>query len=241
MTERLYYDDAYTTQFEANVTQTRAIDGHTAVALDRSFFYPTSGGQAHDLGTLNGVPVIDVQVDDDGVVWHILGRAAKLENPVSGEIDWQRRYDHMQQHAGQHLLSQAFFHKLGLETVSVHFGEAFSTLDLDVEEISAEQLTTVEDYANAIVWENRPIYTYFVADADLASIPLRRPPKVTGQIRIVEIEQFDWSACGGTHVQRTGEIGVVALLRTEKIRRQTRVHFLCGGRVVRRCVGGRTR
>ncbi|MBI1294494.1 hypothetical protein GC175_06010 [bacterium] len=232
MTERLYYNDAYTTHFEANVTQSRVIDGHTAVALDRSFFYPTSGGQAHDLGTLNSVPVIDVQVDDDGVVWHVLGRAAKLENPVSGEINWLRRYDHMQQHTGQHLLSQAFFHELGLETVSVHFGDAFSTLDLDVEDLSTAQLAAVENYTNAVVWENRPIYTYFVADADLASISLRRPPKVTGQIRIVEIEQFDWSACGGTHVRRTGEIGVVALLRTEKIRRQTRVHFLCGGRVV---------
>lgn len=232
MTERLYFDDAYTTKFEADVIQSRAINGHTAVALDRSFFYPTSGGQAHDLGTLNGVPVIDVLVEDDGAVWHVLGRAAKLENPVVGEIDWPRRYDHMQQHAGQHLLSQAFFHELGIETLSVHFGDAFSTLDLDVEELSAAQLATVEEYANAVVWENRPIYTYFVTDADLGSIPLRRPPKVTGQIRIVEIEQFDWSACGGTHVQRTGEIGVVALLRTEKIRRQTRVHFLCGRRVV---------
>ncbi|MCB0114743.1 MAG: alanyl-tRNA editing protein, partial [Caldilineaceae bacterium] len=152
MTERLYFDDAYTTQFEGNVTQSRAINGHSAVALDRSFFYPTSGGQPHDLGTLNGVPVIDVQVDDDGVVWHVLGQAA-LENPVLGEIDWQRRYDHMQQHSGQHLLSQAFFHKLGLETVSVHFGDDDSTLDLDVEDLNAEQLAAVEDFANAVIWE----------------------------------------------------------------------------------------
>lgn len=232
MTERLYYDDAYVTRFEANVTQTKAIDGHTAVALNRSCFYPTSGGQPHDLGTLNGVPVIDVQVDDVGVVWHVLGKTTTLEDPVTGEIDWRRRYDHMQQHAGQHLLSQAFFHEFKMETVSVHFGDDYSTLDLDVEDLSAAQLAAVEAYANAIVWENRPIYHYWVTDAELGSIPLRRPPKVTGQIRIVEIEQFDWSACGGTHVQRTGEIGVVALLRTEKIRRQTRVYFLCGGRVL---------
>ncbi|MEZ4834469.1 MAG: DHHA1 domain-containing protein [Caldilineaceae bacterium] len=213
------------------MTQSRAINGHSAVALDRSFFYPTSGGQPHDLGTLNGVPVIDVQVDDDGVVWHVLGQAA-LENPVLGEIDWQRRYDHMQQHSGQHLLSQAFFHKLGLETVSVHFGDDDSTLDLDVEDLNAEQLAAVEDFANAVIWENRPIRHYWVTDAELDQIPLRRPPKVTGRIRIVEIEQFDWSACGGTHVRATGEIGAIALLRTEKMRRQTRVHFLCGGRVL---------
>ncbi len=232
MTERLYFDDAYTVQFEANVVHTSTHDGHAAVALDRSFFYPTSGGQPHDLGTLNGVAVIDVQADDDGVVWHVLGEDVHLESPVTGEVVWSRRYDHMQQHSGQHLLSQAFFHVLQMETVSVHFGESVSTLDLDVEEIGDEQLFAVEAYANEIVWRNLPIRCYTVGDADIAQIPLRRPPKVTGEIRIVEIEQYDWSACGGTHVRRTGEIGAIALLRTEKIRRQTRVHFVCGGRVI---------
>jgi alanyl-tRNA synthetase len=232
MTERLYYDDAYTTHFDARVIGTMNIDGHPGVVLDRSFFYPTSGGQQHDLGLLNKIPVVDVQVTSEGDVCHILANPLPLGAKVSGEIDWPRRYDHMQQHSGQHLFSQAFYHVLGLETVSVHFGEPICTLDLDAEDLTAAQLIAVEDHANTIVWENRPIYHYWITDAELASVPLRRPPKVSGQIRIVEIEGYDWSACGGTHVRRTGEIGVIALLRVEKIRRQSRVHFLCGRRVL---------
>jgi alanyl-tRNA synthetase len=232
MTERLYYDDAYITHFEARVLGMASLDGRSAVLLNRTFFYPTSGGQQHDRGTLNGIPVVDVQVAPEGDIYHLLAKPLPPAAEVSGEIDWPRRYDHMQQHSGQHLLSQAFYHILGLETVSVHFGEPFCTLDLDIEDISPAQLVAVEEHANAILWENRPIYHYWITDAELGSVPLRRPPKVSGKIRIVEIEAYDWSACGGTHVRRTGEIGMIALLRVEKMRRQSRVHFLCGRRVL---------
>lgn len=232
MTERLYYDDAYTTHFEARVMATMSLNGHPGVLLDRTFFYPTSGGQQHDRGALNGVPVVDVQVTPDGNICHLLAKPLPPGAEVSGEIDWPRRYDHMQQHSGQHLLSQAFYHVLSAETVSVHFGEPICTLDLDSEEITPAQLVAVEEHANAILWENRPIYHYWITDAELGSVPLRRPPQVSGKIRIVEIEGYDWSACGGTHVRRSGEIGAIALLRVEKMRRQSRVHFLCGWRVL---------
>lgn len=232
MGKRLYYDDAYTTAFEAKVVGTAHVDGRLAVLLDHSFFYPTSGGQQHDLGRLNNAAVIDVQINAEGEVLHVLAHPLAAGTQVSGQVDWERRYDHMQQHSGQHLLSQAFFHLLEVETLSVHFGEPVCTLDLDVEELSQVQLTTVEDHVNAMIWENRPIYHYWITAADLERVPLRRPPKVSDNIRIVEIEGYDWSACGGTHVRRTGEIGAIALLRTEKIRRRCRVHFLCGGRVL---------
>ena len=138
----------------------------------------------------------------------------------------------MQQHSGQHLLSQAFDRLLGLETVSVHFGDELCTLDLAGESLVPQELEAVERHANEIVWENRAIRAYAVTDAELANVPLRRAPKVTGKIRIVEIDGYDWSACGGTHVMGTGSIGPLALLRVERSRGNSRVHFVCGARAV---------
>ncbi|MFZ1756741.1 MAG: DHHA1 domain-containing protein [Caldilineaceae bacterium] len=245
MTSRLYYTDAYLASFTARVTERTAVDGHPAVRLDRSAFYPTSGGQAHDTGTLNGVAVVDVRVADDGGVLHLLAAplgedAGGEAGEVTGVVDWPRRFDHMQQHSGQHLLSQAFDRLLGLETVSVHFGDELCTIDLVGETLAADGLAAVERHANEIVWENRPIRAYEVTDAQLASIPLRRAPKVTGQIRIVEIDGYDWSACGGTHVASTGSIGPIALLRVERSKssplassgQRSRVYFICGARAV---------
>ena len=233
MTTRLYYADAYLTSFTARVTERAEVDGHPAVRLDRSAFYPTSGGQAHDTGRLDSVAVIDVRVAEDGGVLHLL--AAPLPEgagEVSGVIDWQRRFDHMQQHSGQHLLSQAFDRLLGLETVSVHFGDDLCTLDLAGESFDMDGLAAVERHVNEFVWENRAIRAYEVSDAELASVPLRRAPKVTGKIRIVEIADYDWSACGGTHVAVTGSIGPIALLRVERSRGNSRVYFVCGARAV---------
>ncbi len=233
MTDRPYYDDAYTTDFEATVLETFTHEGHPAVRLDRSFFYPTSGGQPHDLGTLDGVAVTNVTVGSRGEVIHTLAEPLSKAMRVLGKIDWPRRYDHMQQHAGQHLLSQLFYQTLGLETVSVHFGDSLNTLDLEGESLTANDLHAIEEKANALIWHNRPIRAYWVTDADLPRIPLRRPPKVSGAIRIVEIDSFDWSACGGTHVRQTSEIGLLSLVRVEKMRRQSRVYFVCGGRALR--------
>ena len=201
--------------------------------LSRSAFYPTSGGQPHDTGRLDGTGVVDVQVGTDGAVLHVLAEPLPDGTAsVSGEIDWWRRYDHMQQHSGQHLLSQVFFRRLGLETVSVHFGDALNTVDLDGPPLSAEEQADIETVANGMVWENRPIRAYWVNDAERDKVPLRRAPAVAGATRIVEIDKFDWSACGGTHVRRTGEIGLIALVRVEKHRGRSRVHFVCGRRAL---------
>lgn len=233
MTTRLYYTEAYLKTFTAHVTQRVELDGHPAVGLDRSAFYPTSGGQAHDTGTLDGVPVIDVRVAENGGVLHLLAEPLPADaQEVVGVIDWPRRFDHMQQHSGQHLLSQAFDRLLGLETVSVHFGDELCTVDLAGETADAEGLAAVERHANEIVWENRAIRAYEVSERELASVPLRRAPKVTGKIRIVEIDKYDWSACGGTHVATTGSIGPISLLRVERSKGNSRVYFVCGTRAV---------
>lgn len=241
MTIRLYYTDSYLTSFTAAVIERLTVDGHFAVRLDRSAFYPTSGGQPHDTGTLDGVAVIDVRVAEDGGVLHLLaGLLAEEAAQITGVIDWPRRFDHMQQHSGQHLLSQAFDRLLGLETLSVHFGEEICTVDLAGDILDAESLAAVERHANEVVWENRAIRAYEVTDAELASIPLRRAPKVTGKIRIVEIDGYDWSACGGTHVEGTGSIGPISLLRVERSKanssaspgQRSRVYFVCGARAV---------
>ena len=233
MNERLYYEDAYRTRFVAQVAERLTFEGQPAVRLDRSAFYPTSGGQPHDTGSLNGTAVVDVHAGSDGSVLHLLAHPLPEETTsVAGQVDWPRRYDHMQQHSGQHLLSQVFFRNLGLETVSVHFGDAMNTLDLDGPTLTARQLATVETAVNEMVWQDRSIRAYWITDAERDKVPLRRAPTVQGKMRIVEIDKFDWSACGGTHVRRTGEIGLISLLRVEKHRGRSRVHFVCGRRAL---------
>lgn len=235
MTKRLYYTDSYTVQFSATLMAVTEHETRPALLLDQSYFYPTSGGQPNDLGMINGWPVVDVVAGEDGQIYHLLAArpdAAPVASQVEGNIDWPRRYDHMQQHSGQHLLSQTFYRLLGMETVSVHFGDLESTLDLDTPALSAEELARVEAATNDLVFQALPISAYFVNEAGLARVPLRRPPKVSGEIRIVEIQGYDYSACGGTHVHTTAEIGPVKLLRQERRRGQTRVTFLCGKRAI---------
>ncbi len=234
MTERLYYTDAYCTEFDAAVTALAELDGRPALILDRSAFYPTSGGQPYDTGALGDYAVVDV-VAADGAVYHILDRAAGpalVGQAIHGRIDWPRRHDHMQQHSGQHLISQVFHQLFGFETVSVHFGADDSTLDLDTAEVTPEQLDQAELLANDLVDQAIPIKTYFVGDAEIDQVPLRRPPKVSGQIRIVEITGVDWSACGGTHVRTTAEIGAIKFARQQRMRGQARITFLCGRRAL---------
>ena len=231
MTHHLYYADSYTTEFDAQILAITTVDGHPAALLDRSYFYPTSGGQQHDTGRLNGVDVVDVQAGKTGEILHIL--AAPLSpGPAHGLIDWPRRFDHMQQHTGQHLLSAAFTLRHNMETVSVHFGAEVCMLELDTDSISDAQMAEIEAWANELVLAQLPVIAYEVDESRIAEIPLRRPPKVSGTIRIVEIQDFDWSACGGTHVRNTGEIGPIKLLRSERIRGHNRVHFLCGNRAL---------
>jgi len=232
MTSRLYYTDSYVTAFDALITDVSR-DGQR-VYLDRSAFYPTSGGQPFDVGSLGGATVADV-VDEADRVAHVL--AAPLTghgvgDAVRGEVDWRRRFDHMQQHTGQHLLSAVFDDLFGYQTVSVHFGADRSSLDLDVGTIDTGRLGMAERRANEIVWENRPVAVSF-EDAATAT-GLRKPPPREGRLRIVTIDALDRSACGGTHVRATGEIGAITLRGTERVRKQTRVEFLCGARVIRR-------
>ena len=231
MTERLYYTDAYLRSFDARVV---ALDeGGRRVLLDRSAFYPTSGGQPHDLGTLGGVAITDV-VDEAGRVTHVLREPlpATEGDAVHGEVAWDRRFDHMQQHTGQHLVSALFADLCGWQTLSVHFGPEVATLDLDTERVGADQLREVERYANDVIIRGRPVSVTFEAAETAAA--LRKAPGRDGELRIVSIEGVDRSACGGTHVRSTAEIGVLLLRGHEKVRQSTRIEFVCGHRAVRR-------
>jgi alanyl-tRNA synthetase len=229
-TTRLYYTDSYLSRFDARVTGV-ADDGR-CVYLDRTAFYPTSGGQPHDLGTLGGVDVTEV-VDEGDRIAHVL--AAPLTSDareVSGAIDWERRFDHMQQHTGQHLLSAVLEELFGHRTVSVHFGHAYSSLDLDAESLTAEQALRAEQRANELVVENRRVTTTFEEAAEATG--LRKASDRGGTLRIIEIDGVDRSACGGTHVRATGEIGAILVRKVERVRKAARVEFVCGFRAVRR-------
>ena len=228
MTDRLYYADAWLRQFPARVTA-RADNGRR-LYLDRTAFYPTSGGQPHDLGTIDGVPVTDV-VDEGDEIAHLVSAPVETDD-VRCEVDWVRRFDFMQQHSGQHLISAVFADRFGFQTVSVHFGDALSTLDLDTPSVDPQQLRDAEARANALIADGLRFEVSF-EDATAAS-GLRKAPDRTGVLRIVSIEGVDRSACGGTHVRSTAEIGILLLRRQERVRNATRVEFTCGTRAARR-------
>jgi alanyl-tRNA synthetase len=228
MTARLYYTDAYLREFEAAVVDT-ADDG-LRVYLDRTAFYPTSGGQPFDTGRLGASEVVDV-VDEGERVAHVLA-APLADKSVTGAIDWGRRFDHMQQHTGQHLLSAVLQDLYGCGTVSVHFGRESSTLDLDAATLAQAQVVEAERRANEIAVENRPVEVSFEEAGQAEG--LRKASGRAGTLRIVTIQDLDRSACGGTHVRATGEIGPILLRRVERIKRQVRLEFLCGARAVGR-------
>lgn len=229
-TKRLYFEDAYLKEFEAAVVEKRDLGGKPAVVLDQTCFYPESGGQPSDRGTVDGVSVVHVLEEDTEII-HVLDK--ELTAPrIKGVIDWKRRFDHMQQHSGQHILSQSFVELLDGETLSFHLGEEASTLEIGLKEISEREAERVESRANEIVFEDREIKTCFVPDEKISTVPLRRPPKKEGVIRVVEVSGFDYSACGGTHCRRTGEIGLIKIIKWDKIRSNMRFEFLCGGRAL---------
>jgi alanyl-tRNA synthetase len=231
VTVSLYYRDPYLRAFDTTVVERRAIDGQRGVVLAETAFYPTSGGQPHDTGRLDEARVTDVVVDEDGEVVHVVADELEL-GPVHGEIDWARRFDHMQQHTGQHILSQAFIETCGAETVGFHMGEESSTIDLGRAPLDADQVTAAETAANRIVMEDRPIHARFVPERELPDLPLRKLPVVEGPIRIVEVEGYDWSPCGGTHVATAGQVGPVKVIRVERRKELSRVHFICGWRAL---------
>ena len=230
MTERLYYSDPYLREFDAELLDTVSHDGRTALVLDRTAFYPTSGGQPFDVGTFADVRVLDVFDDEEGRVLHVVDRAPSVTR-LHGVVDWTRRFDHMQQHTGQHVLSAAFARLFDIRTESFHMGAEYSTLDL-AREVSAAQIAAAEDAANRVVWEDRPVAIRFASADEAASLGLRKESKREGTLRLIDVEGFDLSACGGTHVARTGAIGIIAVSATERVRGGSRLTFLCGGRAL---------
>ena len=236
MTERLYYEDSKLREFTASLVEQRAGERGLAVRLDRTAFYPTSGGQPHDTGTLNGHVVSDVWVDEGGEVWHLLPQTDSLGEigaAVRGEIDWARRFDHMQQHSGQHMLSAAFVKSHRAKTIGFHLGADYSTIDLELPHLSWEAAAQVEDAVNQAVWEDLPLTVRFVTPEELPHIPLRKPPQVKEHVRVVWIGEYDVTACGGTHVSRTGEIGLIKITGLEHYKGGMRVTFHCGIRALR--------
>ncbi|MGA3202133.1 MAG: alanine--tRNA ligase-related protein [Bryobacteraceae bacterium] len=231
MTERLYYQDSYLREFQARVVAVS--DDGRRVILDRTAFYPSSGGQPFDVGTVGGVAVLDV-VDEGEQVAHVVERPlapADVMGNVTGEVDWTRRFDHMQQHTGQHLLSAVLEDLFGIATVSFHMGAEVSTIDVNAATLDARQIERVEERCAEIVAEARPVLiTFEDASADLG---LRKASERTGTLRIVSIDRLDRSACGGTHLRSTAEIGAVQIRKLEKIRGTTRVEFVCGLRALR--------
>jgi alanyl-tRNA synthetase len=240
MTHRLYYTDPYNRAFDAFIAAVSTHEGRPAIRLNQSAFYPTSGGQPFDTGTLSlgaaVLQVVDVFEADDGAVVHVVGEtsaAVEPGQPVHGEILWPRRFDHMQQHTGQHLLSAAFDRLFGVRTVSFHLGSDASTIDL-AREMTAREIAVAEAEANRIVWEDRPIAIRFVTAQEAARLPLRKEPVREGPLRLIDVEGFDLSACGGTHVERTGGVGIVAATSWERFKGGQRVEFVCGGRALAR-------
>ncbi|HTS53870.1 MAG TPA: DHHA1 domain-containing protein [Burkholderiales bacterium] len=247
-TERLYYTDCYLREFDALVTRCEPDPRGLRVYLDRTAFYPESGGQPSDRGTLAGVSLLDV-VDEGDAIAHVIVGASRAHPAgeshseiiegatVQGVIDWARRFDHMQQHTGQHVLSAAFEHTGSYRTVSFHLGAAVSTIDLDSDRLGRNQIEAAEDLANQIVFQDREVRISFRSSAEANELELRKPTSREGDVRLIEVEGFDLSACGGTHVRRTGAIGLIVARKVERQAQkgaggQTRVEFVCGRRAL---------
>ena len=230
MTERLYLADPYLARFDAEVVAERRLGDRPAVVLTRTAFYPEGGGQPADRGALGEAKVVDVQ-EVEGEILHAID-GTPPRGRVAGEIDWARRFDHMQQHHGQHLLSAAFERSLGARTVSFHLGVETCTIDLDLsaDRLRPAALADVEREANGFVWRDLPVTAAELSAEELAKLQLRKEP--TKGTRVVAVEGVDWSPCGGTHPRRTGEVGAIAVLGAQKWGGGARVEFACGARVV---------
>ena len=228
--DRLYYRDSYLKEFEAEVIERSTMSDRPAVVLNRTAFYPASGGQPNDKGSLNGIRVLDVIEDADRIV-HLLEKEV-AQTDVRGVIDWKRRFGHMQQHTGQHILSQSFIRIAHAETIGFHMSDEVSNIDLDVASIQEDTLWKAEDHANSIVQQDLPVNVIFTDESGLSRFDLRKDPAKTGEIRIIEIEGFDASACGGTHLRSTGEAGLIKIRKCEKIGSKMRVEFYCGSRAL---------
>jgi len=231
MTTRIYFTDALTTEFDATVVSSVATGDRFTVVLDRTAFYPNSGGQPFDTGTLGGARVLGVDDDDAGVIHHVVDAPLEPGARVQGRIDWPRRLDHMQQHTGQHVLSAAFDRLFHVRTTSFHLGAEASTIDL-AREVTPSEIAQAQAEANRVVWDARPVTVRFVSESEASKLPLRKEPVKTGLLRIVEVTDFDVSACGGTHVPQAGMIGAILVAGWERFKGATRLTFVCGGRAL---------
>ena len=232
ITEKLYYQDSYLREFDARILKKSLLaDGKFAIILDRTAFYPEGGGQPCDLGTLNGVPVIDVRTINEEIVHTTDGDPG--EETVQGVLDWQRRFDHMQQHSGEHILSGILLANYQAENVGFHLSASSCQIDVTLAALSPEQAAAIEDAANAVIFANVPVGGRFVEQADLAGYSLRKEPGMEfSQIRLVSVENCDCCPCGGTHVARTGDVGLFKLRGWEKRKNNIRLDFVCGGRAL---------
>jgi len=237
MTTKLYWSEPHLREFMARVVEIFELDGRKAVVLDQTAFYPEGGGQPNDIGVINRAPVNYVSIDDDGrIIHHIEGDIPfAIGDEVAGEIDWNRRREMIQQHTGQHILSQAFFQLFGAETKGFRITDRSTEIDLTLEAQPDEidrAIARAEDLANAVVFDNREIRVHNVSPEEAAALPLRKESFVADCVRVIEIADYDWSPCGGTHAKRTGEVGLIAVRGWERAKKMTRVHFLCGVRAL---------
>src|ERR1043166_6024251 len=233
-TERLYYEDSHLTEFDAVVTTSAPADGgRTAVTLDRTAFYPTGGGQPTDTGALGAARVVEGAEAEDGSVLHFVeGSAPGAGESVRGRIDWPRRLDHMQQHTGQHILSQAFVELFGAQTRSFRMLSADAEIDVELDSPSDEKVERAVSRANEIIWDDRAVRVHNVTPEEAARMPLRKDSAREGELRVIEIEGFDFSPCGGTHARRTGEVGLIAARQWERAKGLVRVTFVAGRRAL---------
>lgn len=232
MKNLFYYEDAMMKEFTAQVVKTGKDEKGNSIVLDNTAFYPTGGGQPHDTGWINELEIIDVEKIDEEIRHYTAADVSNISGEISGKLHWSRRFDHMQQHTGQHILTAAFVELYDMATVSFHLGTELVTIDLSVGEVSEDQLAAVEKRANDIILENRPIETKWVTKEELAQYKLRKDVKVDEDIRLVIIPDYDYNGCGGTHPSSTGQVGLLKILATEKMKKQIRVHFVCGNRVL---------
>ena len=234
VTERLYYSDSHLIEFEARVVDvTERVSGWTAVVLDRTAFYPTGGGQPSDTGTLHGSRVVECIDDGDNGVLHVVqGAAPRRDEVVRGRVDWARRLDHIQQHTGQHILSQALINLFNAPTRSFRVMEALCEIDVELDNPTTERIERAVELANNVIWEDRPITILNVTPDQAAELPLRKESTREGELRLIEIEGFDLTPCGGTHAYRTGEVGMIAVRSWERAKGLTRIEFVAGTRAL---------
>lgn len=234
MENKIFYQDAYIKSFTAQVVdQGNDSNGKYYIVLSQTAFYPTGGGQPHDIGTIENIKVLNVEETEGEVRHYLESEVHDVSSPVYGVIDWDRRYDHMQQHAGQHILSAAFEQLYGYKTIGFHLGNETLTIDLETSNLLESEVLKVEELANKVILENRPIETKWVTEDELVNYDLRKETKVKEDIRLVIIPSFDYNGCGGTHPNATGEVQAIKIIDWERQKKKVRVQFVCGNRVLK--------